>query len=156
MKRFRSRVAALKELRQRREEQALQVHARALRTRRAAEDRLEACLGALLRHRQDVQAELLQGCPASRLAQNDGYRSLLEQRWQESRRQVAEAAAAADASLQALLKTRRDREVVEKFCTKEWADHQRDQLRQDQKNLDEMALRRRAADRSFQQTPRKP
>jgi flagellar export protein FliJ len=83
------------------------------------------------------------------LAQQDGYRLLLEQRWQESRQQVAEAAAATEASLQALLQTRRDREVVEKFCAKELADHQREQLREDQKNLDEMALRRRVADLSY-------
>ena len=150
MKRFRSRVTALRELRQRREDEALQVHARALRTRKAAEDRLQACLGALFQHHQDVQADLVNGCPASRLAQQDGYRLLLEQRWQESRQQVAEAAAATEASLQALLQTRRDREVVEKFCAKELADHQREQLREDQKNLDEMALRRRVADLSFQ------
>jgi flagellar export protein FliJ len=149
MKRFRSRVTALRELRQRREDEALQVHARALRTRKAAEDRLQACLGALFQHHQDVLADLLNGCPASRLAQQDGYRMLLEQRWQESRQQVAEAAAATEASLQALLQTRRDREVVEKFCAKELADHQREQLREDQKNLDEMALRRRVADLSY-------
>ena len=149
MKRFRSRVTALRELRQRREDEALQVHARALRTRKAAEDRLQACLGALFQHHQDVQTDLMNGCPASRLAQQDGYRLLLEQRWQESRQQVAEAAAATEASLQALLQTRRDREVVEKFCAKELADHQREQLREDQKNLDEMALRRRVADLSY-------
>jgi flagellar export protein FliJ len=149
MKRFRSRVTALRELRQRREDEALQVHARALRTRKAAEDRLQACLGALFQHHHDVQADLMNGCPASRLAQQDGYRLLLEQRWQESRQQVAEAAAATEASLQALLQTRRDREVVEKFCAKELADHQREQLREDQKNLDEMALRRRVADLSY-------
>jgi hypothetical protein len=39
--------------------------------------------------------------------------------------------------------------VVEKFCAKELADHQREQLREDQKNLDEMALRRRVADLSY-------
>lgn len=150
MKRFRSRVTALRELRQRREDEALQVHARALRNRKAAEDRLQACLGALVQHQRDVQADLLHGCPASRLAQQDGYRVMLEQRCQESRQQVTEAAAATEASLQALLRTRRDREVVEKFCAKELADHQREQLREDQKNLDEMALRRRVADLSFQ------
>jgi hypothetical protein len=36
--------------------------------------------------------------------------------------------------------------VVEKFCAKELVDHQREQLKEDQKNLDEMALRRRPVD----------
>jgi len=36
--------------------------------------------------------------------------------------------------------------VVEKFCAKELVEHQREQLREDQKNLDEMALRRRPVD----------
>jgi flagellar export protein FliJ len=96
-----------------------------------------------LRHQQGVQAELMRGCPASRLAQQDGYRLLLEQRCDESRQQVVEATSATAVSLQAVLQSRRDREVVEKFCAKELVDHQREQLKEDQKNLDEMALRRR-------------
>lgn len=146
MKRFRSRVTALRELRQRREEEALQVHARALRNRQAAEAQFQECLGALFRHQQEVQTDLMRGCPASRLAQQDGYRLLLEQRCHESRQQVVEATSASAASLQAVLLSRRDREVVEKFCSKELVDHQREQLKEDQKNLDEMALRRRPVD----------
>lgn len=122
------------------------MHARALRNRQAAEARFQECLGALLRHQQEVQADLMRGCPASWLAQQDGYRRLLEQRCHESRQQVVEAASAAAASLQAVLQSRRDREVVEKFCAKELVDHQRELLREDQKNLDEMALRRRPVD----------
>ena len=59
---------------------------------------------------------------------------------------AAAATSAAAASLQAVLQSRRDREVVEKFSAKELVDHQREQLREDQKNLDEMALRRRPVD----------
>ncbi len=146
MKRFRSRVTALRELRQRREEEALQVHARALRNRQAAEAQFQECLGALFRHQQELQTDLMRGCPASRLAQQDGYRLLLEQRCHESRQQLVEATSASAASLQAVLLSRRDREVVEKFCAKELVDHQREQLKEDQKNLDEMALRRRPVD----------
>ena len=71
---------------------------------------------------------------------------MLEQRCHESRQQVVEATSASAASLQAVLLSRRDREVVEKFCAKELVDHQREQLKEDQKNLDEMALRRRPVD----------
>ena len=100
----------------------------------------------MLRHQQEVQADLMRGCPASRLAQQDGYRLLLEKRCHESRQQMIEATSAASASLQAVLQSRRDCEVVEKFCAKELVEHQREQLREDQKNLDEMALRRRPVD----------
>ncbi len=156
MKRFRSRVTALRDLRKRREDEALQVHARALRNRQSAEERLQSCLAALHRHRQEVQADLANGCPAAKLAQQDGYRVLLEQRCQESRRQVEEATAAALTSLQAVLSSRRDREVVERFHAKEVAEHQREQLREDQKNLDEMALRRRSAEVAPPVSPRFP
>lgn len=143
MKRFRSRVAPLRELRQRREDEALQAHACALRNRRAAEERLQASLEALARHHLDIQEELRRGCPVATLAQQDGYRRVLEQRCLESRQQCAEATAAAEASLEKVLSCQRDREVVDRFCAKELAEHAREQLREDQKNLDEMALRRR-------------
>ena len=146
MKRFRSRVTALRELRQRREEEALQVHARAVRNRQAAEAQFQESLGALLGHQQEFQTDLMRGGPASRLVQQDGYRLLLEQRCHESRQRVVEATSAAAASLQAVMLSRRDRDVVEKFCAKELVDHQHEQLREDQKNLDEMALRRRPVD----------
>lgn len=156
MKRFRSRVNALRELRQRREDEALQIHARALRARQSAEERLRSSLQALARHQEEVQAELMSGCPASRLAQQDGYRCLLEQRCQESRRQFDEATTAAAASLQTVLRSRQDREVVERFHAKELADHQREQLREDQKSLDEMALRRRSVEVAPTASPRFP
>ena len=53
MKRFQSRVAPLRELRQRREDEALQVHAGMLRRRQAAEERLRSTLDSLLRHQQE-------------------------------------------------------------------------------------------------------
>jgi len=145
MKRFRSRVSPLLELRQRQEDEALQVHARMLRQRQAAEQRLQATLDALKGHLREVQESLRFGCPAMQLAQQDGYRALLEHRSEECRRQVAEAASAAAASLQEVMRTRRNREVVDRFCAKELAEHALEQQREDQKNLDEMALRRRPA-----------
>lgn len=143
MKRFQSRVAPLRELRQRREDEALQVHAGMLRRRQAAEERLRSTLDSLLRHQQEVQDDLRSGCPASRLAQHDGYRGVLEQRLEDCRRQFAAAASAAVASLEEVMRTRRDREVVDRFCAKERAEHALELQREDQKNLDEMALRRR-------------
>jgi flagellar export protein FliJ len=145
MKRFRSRVSPLRELRQRQEDEALQAHARMLRQRQAAEERLQATLDALKDHLREVQESLRFGCSASQLAQQDGYRALLEHRSEECQRQVAAAAAAAAASLQEVMRTRRNREVVDRFCAKELAEHALEQQREDQKNLDEMALRRRPA-----------
>jgi flagellar export protein FliJ len=150
MKRFRSRVAPLRELRQRQEDEALQAHARMLRQRQAAEERLQATLDALLDHRREVQDSLRFGCTASQLSQQDGYRALLEQRTDECRRQVAEAASATVASLEEVMRTRRNREVVDRFCAKELSEHTLEQQREDQKNLDEMALRRRPAIASTQ------
>ena len=153
MKRFHSRVAPLRELRQRREDEALQVHAAMLRKRRAAEERLQAVHDALLHHEHEVQKDLRSGCPASRLVQHDGYRMLLERRRDEGLRQVAEAASAASASLAEVMRTRRDREVVDRFCAKELAEHVSEQQREDQKTLDEMALRRRSVNVSSQPRP---
>ena len=156
MKRFRSRVASLRDLRQRREEAALQAHARALRARRAAEERLESCLDALHRLHQEVQEDLRHGCPASRLAQQDGYRIHLEQRCRESWQQLADAAALAAESLQTVLRSRRDLEVVDRFSAKEMADHLKEQQREDQHDLDEMALRRRPVHAPSQRPTRRP
>lgn len=156
MRRFQSRVTALRDLRQRREEEALQVHSRALQERQTAEDRLQASIGALQRHQLEIQAQLNSGCPAASLARQDGYRLMLEEHCREGRRRVADACAATEASLKAVLLSRREREVVERFCTREREDHQREQLREEQKNLDEMALRRRGVDASFQTTIQSP
>ena len=153
MKRFQSRVAPLRELRQRREDEALQVHASTLRRRRAAEERLQAALDGLLHHQRVVQEDLRSGCPASRLAHHDGYRTLLERHRDVCLLEVAEAASAVSASLAEVMRTRRDREVVDRFCAKERVEHAMEQQREDQKNLDEMALRRRSVNVSSQPRP---
>jgi len=143
MRRFQSRVAPLRDLRRRREDEAQKAHARALRDRLAAEERLRASLMALQDHHREVEERLQAGCSASMLAHHDGYRRMLEQRLQESRDQLEIATAAAAVSLREVLERQKDLEVVDRFCAKELAAHLKCQQREDQANLDEMALRRR-------------
>ena len=156
MKRFRSRVEPLRDLRRRREDEALQAHARALGERQAAEDRLRACLSALEGHQLEVQEHLRSGCNAATLAYHDGYRRMLEQRCQEFRALLATATAAAAASLQKVLDCQRDREVVDRFCARELAAHALAQQREDQAGLDEMALRRRPVSPATSRNPSFP
>jgi len=142
MKRFRSKVAALLDLRRRREEQSLQDHAKVLLARQSALDRLHAVTGAIEALRVDLRQAVACGCSASVLAQFHGYGSRLDQDHAEAEVAVTRAEADVARSLAKVLEARRERESVEKFQVREREAHDRESLREDQKRLDEIALRR--------------
>lgn len=142
MKRFRSKVAALLDLRRRREDQALQDHAKVLHSRQMAQDRVNALSGALNALRLEIRQAMTTGCSASVLSQFHGYGLQLEKDVQEARTGLQRAEKAVAESLQKVLDARRQRESVEKFQARERELHEREALREDQKRLDEIALRR--------------
>jgi flagellar FliJ protein len=142
MKRFRSKVATLLDLRRRREEQVLRSHATALFERQAALDRLQAVSGAIESLRQDIGQSMASGCSAAVLAQFHGYGGRLEADRTAAANAVGQAEAAVAKSLEKVLGARRERESVEKFQARERESHERENLRDEQKLLDEIALRR--------------
>lgn len=142
MKRFRSKVVALLDLRRRREDQVLQDHAKVLHSRQMAQDRLHAVTGSLDALRLEIRQAMTTGCSASVLSQFHGYGLQLEREVQEARMALQRAEKAVADSLQKVLEARRQRESVEKFQSRERELHEREALREDQKRLDEIALRR--------------
>lgn len=142
MKRFRSKVAALLDLRRRREDQVLQDHAKVLHARQLAQDRLNALAGSLDALRTEVRQAMTCGCSASVLSQFHGYGLQLEKQVQEARVALDRAENAVAESLRKVLDARRQRESVEKFQGRERELHEKEALREDQKRLDEIALRR--------------
>ena len=142
MKRFSSKVTALLDLRRRTEEQVLQAHAKTLFARQTALDRLNAVSGAIEALRLDLRQAVVSGCSAAVLAQFHGYGGQLEADRNVAAQSVAQAEKEVAASLEKVLGARRERESVEKFQARERESHEREALRDEQKRLDEIALRR--------------
>lgn len=144
MKRFRSKVTALLDIRRRREEDVLQAHAKTLQARQAALDRLNAVSGALESLRSEIQHAMTAGCSAAVLAQFQGYGARLGADRVAAADALAKADSAVAKSLENVLAAKRDRESVEKFRSRERAEYDKESLREEQKLLDEIALRRAA------------
>lgn len=144
MKRFRSKVTALLDIRRRREEDILQAHAKTLQARQGALDRLNAISGALDSLRSEIHQAMTAGCSAAVLSQFQGYGARLNADRTAAAETLAQADAAVASSLEKVLGAKRDRESVEKFRSRERAEYDRESLREEQKLLDEIALRRAA------------
>jgi flagellar protein FliJ len=142
MKRFRSKVTTLLGLRQQQEEKKLEAYGRALSLRQAAMDRLQAIERACDALRAEIRNAMSVGCSAAVLAQFQGYGTRLEADRLAQTGVVQQAEGSVSKALSEVLNARRERESVEKFQTRERALFDQDVLREEQKVLDELALRR--------------
>lgn len=119
-------------------------YAQALLGRRLAMERLEEFQRQLGAGWQELRNLLKRGCEAAKAAQMQAYHRSLEKRRDESVLALGVAERRVNAAFQAMMLARQQREIVDKCFEKQKARHQREQLRVEQKFLDDLAGRRTA------------
>ena len=117
-------------------------YAQALLGRRLATERLEEVQRQLSAEWQELRNLLSRGCEAAKVAQIQAYHRVIEKRRDECVQALGVAERRVNAAFQAMMGARRQREVVDKVFEKQKANHRREQLRVEQKFLDDFAGRR--------------
>lgn len=142
MKRFQFTLEAVRIVRQRHEQEAMELYARALLARRQAMDRLDAVQRDLNAACQELRSLFASGGAASKAAQAHDYQRTVEKRRDDSAIELSLAERRLNAALQGMLNARRQREIVDKAYERQKSHHQRGQSRREQKLLDDLAGRR--------------
>jgi flagellar export protein FliJ len=142
MKAFRFSLEAVKTLRLRQEQQAMENYLRALLARQQALEHLEASRDQIRRNQQELRRLLTEGCPATQAAQVNQYQRFLEKIQAERVSALGLAERRVNVTFQGMLLARQQRQAVETYRDKELARHQREEAREEQKLLDDMASRR--------------
>jgi flagellar export protein FliJ len=145
MKAFRFTLEAVRTIRQRQENEALEFYARALLSRQHALASLEAIHHRIAEDFARMRQLLAGGCTAAQAAQAQNYHRSLEKMREEAVGALEQAERRVNAASQAMLIARQQREIVDVYREKQQAVHQRAELREEQKTLDEFALRRVSA-----------
>jgi flagellar export protein FliJ len=142
MKAFRFTLEAVRTLRQRQEHQALEDYIRALLARQQALHLLEAIDERIWRDFAQMRQLLAGGCTAAQAAQAENYHRSLEQQRDDGVAALGLAERRVNETSQAMLVARRQREMVDVYREKQHALHQRLEWREEQKIMDEFAIRR--------------
>jgi len=142
MKAFRFTLEAVRTLRQRQEHEALEEFARALLARQQVLDMLEAIDQRIGRDFAQMRRLLSEKCTAAQAAQAQNYHRSLEKQREEGLTVLGQAERRVNAASKSMLAARQQREMVDVYREKQQATHQRLELREEQKVLDEFAIRR--------------
>ena len=145
MKRFSFKLQAVLTLRQRVEQAALERYGRAMQQRQAAIKRLSEVEMQLSDSRRCWLNALGDGCPAAQAAQMVAYcKSLEEQRMKGEEAVHLAEAQVTQASVQMIL-ARQQREAVEKYFTRQRANHEQLVRIEERKLMDDLIGRRPVA-----------
>jgi flagellar export protein FliJ len=150
MKAFRFTLEAVRTLRQRQEREALEDYIRALLARQKALNVLEEIDQSIGRDFAEMRQLLAGSCTAVRAAQAQNYHRSLEIKRDEAAAALAQAERRVNEASQAMLVARQQREMVDVYREKQHALHQRLEMREEQKIMDEFAIRRVTAPVSAQ------
>jgi flagellar export protein FliJ len=150
MKAFRFNLEAVRTLRQRQEHEALENYIRALLARQQALNRLEDIDQRIGYDFAQMRLLLAGGCTAAQAAQAQNYHSSLQKKRDDCAVALGQAERQLNDASQAMLATRQQREMVDVYREKQHALHQRLELREEQKIMDEFAIRRLNAPGSAQ------
>lgn len=142
MKRFRFTLEAVRTVRQRQEQDAMDQFARTLLARQQAVERLEAVQQRLTAGFHELRHLLSSGCEAATAAQMQAYHRALEKQRDECLAAVGLAERRVNAAFNVMLMARRQREIVDKGREKQQASYQREIAREEQKFQDDLAGRR--------------
>ncbi len=142
MKAFHFSLEAVRTLRQRQENEALEQYSRALMVRQQAIDALDSARDRIQAHWAETRQRLSSQCSASQLSQLQDHGRVLERRQQECVAALRAAERGVNAASQLMLLARQQREIVDKFRDKQLAKHQRLEALEGQKLIDELAARR--------------
>jgi flagellar export protein FliJ len=142
MKAFRFTLEAVRTVRQRQENDALELYARALLARQQVLDALEAVDGRINDDWSHIRQLLANGCNAAKAAQAHQFHRSLEKERDACVAALGQAERRVQSASQAMLAARQQREIVETYREKQHVRHQRLEAREEQKVLDEFAVRR--------------
>ncbi len=156
MKSFRFTLEAVRTLRRRQEQNALEQYAQTLLARQQASDRLQAVERELNAGWREMRELLARGGSAARTAQAHDYHRSLDERRKICARVLGSAELRVNAAFQAVLTARQQREIVDKCFERQKTSHQRGRLMEDQKLLDELSGRRVASILSWNPTQGRP
>lgn len=139
MKRFRFTLPALKTLRERREQEALENYAKAIRIQRQAETELAQSRQDLETAQEERQTRLNQGVTAIETVHILAYCQRLQLVCRDKENALARANLFVRQKWDLLLVARQKREVVDKFFERQKSRHQMESRREEQKMLDELS-----------------
>jgi flagellar export protein FliJ len=142
MKSFHFTLEALGTLRRRQEQKAMEQYAQSLIVRLQAVDRLKAVEHELGVCWQEWRSQMAGGCAAVEAAQAHAYHLSLIKRREECALALETAERRLNATLQGMTLVRQQREIVDKCFDRQKARHRQDQVRSEQKFLDDLAGRR--------------
>jgi flagellar export protein FliJ len=142
MKPFHFTLEAVRTVRQRQEQVAMEQYAQALVNRQQAADRLDAIQDELNECWRELRGKLAQGCTASTAVRAYDYQRLMVRRRDEAIAGLGVAERRVNAALQTMLAARQQREIVDMSCDKQKAQYAREQFRTEQKLMDDLAGRR--------------
>jgi flagellar export protein FliJ len=152
MKPFRFNLQVVRTLRQRKEQQAMEGYALALREQRKAVDQWQQVQAELEAAWSEWTTAMAEACPAAAVAQMQHYFQRVEVRRQQCVEQVRDSERAVQAALQGMLEARRDREAVDIYFDLQHLEYDRALQREERKVLDELAQRRTGAILSWSPT----
>lgn len=142
MKAFHFSLEAVRTLRQRQENDALEQYARALMVRQQALTALEAIRERIQANWVEIRRLLAGPWIGSQASQLQDYHCALDRRQQECVAALRVAERGVQAASHAMLQARQQREIVDTYRDKQLASHQRLAVREEQKMIDEFSGRR--------------
>jgi flagellar export protein FliJ len=142
MKAFRFTLEAVRTLRQRQEQEALENYARALLTRQQILNLLAEIDQRISRDFTQMRQLLAGRCTAAQAAQAQSFHASLQKKRDECVSALGQSERRVNAASHAMLAARRQREMVDVYREKQQTVHERLLLREEQKILDEFAIRR--------------
>ncbi len=135
-------LQAVLTLRLRAEQLALELYARTVRARKAAEEAVIAAEQELADARRRWLNAMADGCPALRAAQMLDWCRSLEKRHEQAGQALRLAEGECHQASQALMQARQQREVVEKYLGNQEEKHERNVEREDRKVMDDLVQHR--------------
>jgi flagellar export protein FliJ len=142
MKAFRFTLEAARTVRQRKENNALEEYARALAARQQIVSLLELIDTRIHADGTHIRRLLTDGCNAAQVAQAHSFHRSLEAKRADCVTALGQAERRVQLASQVMLAAHQQREIVDIFREKQYACHQRLEAREEQKLLDEFAVRR--------------
>jgi flagellar export protein FliJ len=140
MKKFQFSLEPLRVLRKQKERTAQQRYARALALSDQAATQLQKATDELAGAYENIVHELAHGLSAAQIMGLRNWCTVLEIRRNESRAALEETRRATEKAFKEMVAAARERESLDRFYEKSREAYDREALREEQKNLDEMAI----------------
>lgn len=145
MKPFRFSLQPIRVIREQKEQKAQKAFGDAMRLYDDAAFQLQTASDELVAGWNALCREMGSGVHASQLTKTRAWCNVLELRQKERAEALQRAKRAMEAAMQQMLLATRDREAIDNYHDKRRSEYERDVQRHEQKELDELGLRRTSA-----------